>query len=62
MIEIIFLILVVAIYMLPTIIAYATDRKQKLAILLVNVLTGWFFGLGWIFALIWSVMKDKDEE
>jgi len=62
MIEIIFFILLICIYMLPTIIAYATDRRQKVAILLVNLLTGWIFGIGWIFALIWSVMKDKDEE
>jgi len=45
-----------AILFLPTIIAVARHHRNALAIFLVNFLLGWT-GIGWIVALVWSVMK-----
>ena len=45
-----------ALYFLPTIIAIARHHRNALAIFLVNFFTGWT-GIGWIVALVWSVMK-----
>jgi len=53
MIQIIKILIVVAIYLIPTIVAYSRKHKNKFSIYLTNLLLGWT-GLGWIIALIWS--------
>jgi hypothetical protein len=45
-----------AIYFIPTIIAVARHHKNALAIFLINFLLGWSF-VGWVVALIWSVTR-----
>lgn len=45
-----------AVFFLPTIIAVARHHRNTLAIFLVNFFLGWT-GIGWIAALIWSVIK-----
>ena len=47
------LIVVIFIYMIPTVVAYDRSHHQFAAILLTNVLLGWTF-IGWVIALIWS--------
>jgi hypothetical protein len=54
------ILLVLGIYMTPTLIAVARDHRNLTAIFLLNVLTGWT-GLGWLWALIWSVMAQPKE-
>lgn len=44
-------------YWLPAANAYSKHRKQRTAILLTNLLTGWT-GIGWIVAMIWSAKED----
>ncbi|MCL2615324.1 MAG: superinfection immunity protein [Dehalococcoidia bacterium] len=53
---IIVFIISVAIYFLPTIIAVLRHHRNALAVFLVNLFFGWTF-IGWVIALIWSVMK-----
>ncbi|MDD3302262.1 MAG: superinfection immunity protein [Candidatus Gracilibacteria bacterium] len=43
-------------YMLPTIIAMRIGNKNTLAIMILNISTGWT-GIGWIASLIWAVKK-----
>ena len=43
-----------AIYFIPTIIAFIRGHASKWGIMLVNLILG-FTGVGWLFALIWSV-------
>ena len=45
-----------AFYLQPTLIAFLRQHKNKLAILLLNLLLGWTI-LGWVVSLVWSVMK-----
>jgi hypothetical protein len=47
--------LLLALYFLPTIIAGVRSHRNTLAIFIVNLLLGWSL-LGWIAALVWSVM------
>ena len=54
------LLLILAIYFIPTIIAVKKNHLQKTAIVLINVLLGWTF-LGWVVALVWAVLKEKSE-
>jgi len=49
-------ILVVVLYFLPSIIAYKGDKKNKGAILALNIVAGWTF-LGWVVAIVWSCME-----
>ncbi len=41
-------------YLLPTLIAYARDIRQRRTIALVNVVFGWTVA-GWIVASIWAM-------
>ncbi len=47
----------VILYFLPTIIAFSSNRKNKVAIFVLNLLLGWTF-FGWVGALVWAFMKD----
>ena len=51
------LIVLIAIYFLPTIIACEKQKRNMLAIFALNFLTGWTF-LGWIGALVWALTTD----
>jgi len=58
--DILFIICVVlfaVVYFLPTFIAMFRDRTNTMAIFTLNILLGWTF-LGWVGALIWSVLDD----
>lgn len=47
------MIVMIAGYFIPTVIAFARGHHQKVAILVLNLFLGWS-GLGWIGALVWS--------
>ena len=47
------------VYFMPSIIAYHNKRKNKSAILILNLFLGFTF-IGWVIALVWSVMENKD--
>lgn len=55
-VEISVIILAILLYFLPTFIAVLRRHKNKLAVFLLNLFLGWT-GLGWVAALVWSVMK-----
>jgi len=45
-----------AIYFIPTIVAYNRKHKHLMAIFFTNLFLGWTF-LGWVAALVWSCMN-----
>ena len=45
-------------YLLPTFIAYRKEKKDRLAILIINIFLGASV-VGWLIALIWSLTSDK---
>ncbi len=49
-------LLLIALYFVPTIVAFARKHKNAVAILILNIFLGWT-GIGWIGALIWAVIK-----
>lgn len=53
-------ILALTVYLLPALLAYGRIHRQRHAILILNIVFGWSF-LGWIVALIWSVMSARDD-
>ena len=44
-------------YFLPSIIALARNKRDTLAIFLLNLFLGWSI-IGWFVALIWAVKTD----
>ena len=56
MLELLLVVLIFTFYFLPTLIAFLSNHKNKLAIFLLNLLLGWTI-LGWVGSLVWSVMK-----
>jgi hypothetical protein len=50
--------LVVAAYLLPTIVAASRGHRHQGAIFLLNLLLGWT-ALGWLVALIWAAMDQR---
>ena len=51
----VFIIIVVTVYMLPTMIGYR--KKNANAICIVNLFLGWTF-LGWVLALAMAVWRE----
>lgn len=54
----IFLIILTALYFIPTFIAVSEKKRDTVAIFLLNLFLGWTF-LGWVISLIWAVTKDR---
>lgn len=52
-----FVFLAFCFYFAPALVAAARQRSNKNAIFVLNLFLGWTV-LGWIIALIWSVMED----
>lgn len=52
------LVLAIAAYFLPTIIALFRRKRNWLPIMLVNIVCGWTIVL-WFPILIWSLLKDS---
>ncbi|GIT98812.1 superinfection immunity protein [Sulfurovum sp. TSL1] len=52
------LLIVLAIYMLPTYLAYRLNHPRKAAITVVNIFGGLFYGIGWVVALTWVFVRD----
>jgi hypothetical protein len=46
-----------ALYFLPSIIALARNKRDTLAIFLLNLFLGWSV-IGWFVALIWAAKND----
>jgi uncharacterized membrane protein len=46
-------VLVLALYMLPAIVASFRHKRNEISITLVNVFLGWTF-IGWVVALAWA--------
>ncbi|CAA0109971.1 superinfection immunity protein [Zhongshania aliphaticivorans] len=53
-------LIILAIFFLPTIIALLKKHPQKVGIILVNIV-GVVGGLGWIAALIWCFILPKEQ-
>ena len=55
---IIVVLLGIALYFLPTIIAVSRGHKYKVVIMVLNGLGGWT-GICWVIALVWSVWPKE---
>lgn len=51
------LVVVVPLFLLPTILAVRKNHPHKIPIILINILGGLFMGVGWFVALVWVFVK-----
>jgi hypothetical protein len=58
---IIMLILVVLIYMLPTLIAFGRDHPRRMDLAVVNILFGWTL-IGWLAVFFWAVLARPEPQ
>lgn len=56
----IFAVLVLCLYFLPSFIAYSRKHLNLGAIFVANLLLGWTF-LGWVICLVWALMRTETE-
>lgn len=57
MIRIALAVVALALYFVPSFIAVNKNKRNKNAIFALNLLLGWTF-VGWVVALVWSLMKE----
>lgn len=57
----VFWIVLLFMYVLPTIVAVARKHRQLAPIALVNILLGWSV-LGWIAAMVWSLTSPQQPQ
>ena len=55
------LLIVLAIYFVPTLVAIKREHHNLAAIIALNVLLGWTI-LGWVAALVWALTVVKGRE
>jgi len=54
----IYTIMAIAIYFIPTIMAYSNKKVDKASIGALNFFLGWTV-IGWVIALVWALKVDK---
>lgn len=52
------LLIFLPIYFLPSVLAAARKHRHTAAVVALNLLLGWT-GIGWVGALVWSLMDQK---
>ncbi|MDR2612134.1 MAG: superinfection immunity protein [Deltaproteobacteria bacterium] len=52
--------LALVIYLIPAIVAFKRKHRNRVPILLVNVILGWLYGVAWIVALIWAFTDNTE--
>ena len=50
----------VAVYFVPSLVAFYTKKRNRRAILVVNLLLGWTF-LGWVGSLVWAIVAPREQ-
>lgn len=58
MLDLLFFLVALFIYFIPTIVAFARNHANALAIFILNLFLG-FTLVGWVIALIWAVYNKE---
>ena len=51
------IVIIGPLYFLPTIVALVRHHRNRLSIIILNLLVGWTF-IGWVIALVWAFTHD----
>ena len=58
--QLLMLLILLPLALLPTIIAVKKNHPYKIPIILVNIIGGMLWGIGWLVALVWCFITPKD--
>jgi len=53
-----FFLAAIALYFVPTIIAFVRNKSNKVPILVLNLFLGWSL-IGWVVSLVWALSQDQ---
>jgi len=59
--SILFLMLALFFYLIPSIVACSNKKRNSGAITVLNILLGWS-GIAWIICLVWAFCRDKEPD
>jgi uncharacterized membrane protein len=59
--NVIMLMLVVIIYMLPTLIAFSREHLRRQGVTVLNILLGWTL-IGWIVVFLWAALGRAEAQ
>jgi Superinfection immunity protein len=51
----------IALYVLPTAIAFSRKKKHRWIIAAINILGGWIYGVPWLISLVWALLRLKTD-
>ena len=51
----------IALYVLPTTIAFSRKKKHRWIIAAINILGGWIYGVPWLISLVWALLRLKTD-
>jgi hypothetical protein len=51
----------IALYVLPTAIAFSRKKKHRWLIAVINILGGWIYGVPWLISLVWALVRLKTD-
>lgn len=53
-----YVLLILIIYLIPSIISLVKRKKDAIAIFALNIFLGWTF-VGWVVSLVWSLKAER---
>lgn len=56
----IIMLLLLPLFFLPTILALKNNHPYKMPIIIINILGGLFWGIGWLVALVWCFITPDE--
>jgi len=59
--NIILLLLILILYMLPTLLAFSREHPRRGAIGVANILIGWTL-IGWVVVFLWAALGHVEEQ
>ncbi|KKC98617.1 superinfection immunity protein [Photobacterium halotolerans] len=60
-VDLVVVILAIFLFFLPTIIAINKKHPHRIAIIATNLIGGLFWGVGWLIALVWCLIRPSKE-
>jgi hypothetical protein len=58
---VVLLVLIVVLYLLPTLIAFGREHPQRTTVALLNIVLGWTL-IGWIVVFVWALLVEGEGE
>jgi hypothetical protein len=51
----------IALYALPTVIAFSRKKRHRWIIAVINILGGWIYAVPWLISLVWALLRLKTD-